>query len=120
MIGKIELLNPVKRQVLTGLVNSLFTGHEEEMKSCVAFVYSDKTSSIVQYLERIKGKKKLEHKSKKKGEQILYKENVEIIFSNKSGVGKSKYIEQNIKKNGKKYIYFPFGGAFNRKDVINR
>ena len=120
MIGKIELLNPVKRQVLTGLVNSLFTGHEEEMKSCVAFVYSDKTSSIVQYLERIKGKKKLEHKSKKKGEQILYKENVEIIFSNKSGVGKSKYIEQNIKKNGKKYIYFPFGGEFNRKDVINR
>ena len=120
MIGKIELLNPVKRQILTGLVNSLFNGHEEEMKSCVAFVYSDKTSSIVQYLERIKGKKKLEHKSKKKGEQILYKENVEIIFSNKSGVGKSKYIEQNIKKNGKKYIYFPFGGEFNRKDVINR
>jgi energy-coupling factor transporter ATP-binding protein EcfA2 len=120
MIGKIELLNPVKRQVLTGLVNSLFTGHEEEMKSCVAFVYSDKTSSIVQYLERIKGKKKLEHKNKKKGEKILYKENVEIIFSNKSGVGKSKYIEQNIKNNGKQYIYFPFGGEFNRKDVINR
>ena len=120
MIGKIELLNPTKRQVMTGLVNNLFTGHEDEIKSCVVFAYSDKTSSIVQYLERIKGKKKLEHKNKKKGENILYKENVEIIYSNKSGVGKSKYIEESIKKNGKKYIYFPFGGEFNRKDVINR
>ena len=120
MVGKIELLNPEKRQILTGLVSKLFTGHEEEMKSCVVFAYSDRTSSIVQYLERIKGKKKLEHKNKKKGEKILYKENVEIIFSDKSGVGKSEIIKQNIIKSGKKYIHFPFGGEFSRKDVINR
>ena len=120
MVGKIELLNPEKRQILTGLVSKLFTGHEEEMKSCVVFAYSDRTSSIVQYLERIKGKKKLEHKNKKKGEKILYKENVEIISSDKSGVGKSNLIKQNILKNGKKYIHFPFGGEFSRKDVINR
>ena len=66
MVGKIELLTPDKRQTLTGLINTLFAGREEEMKSCLAFAYSDKTSTIVQYLERIKGRQKLEHKDKKK------------------------------------------------------
>jgi len=89
------------------------------MKSCVVFAYTDRTSSIVQYLEKIKSKKKLD-KNKKKGEKIFYKENVEIIFSDESGVGKSEIIKQNIIKSGKKYIHFPFGGEFSRKDVINR
>ena len=120
MVGKIELLNPVKRQILTELVNSLFKEKGENMESCIAFVYSDRTSSIVQYLERIKGRKKLEHKDRKKGEKILYKQNVEIICSDKSGVGKSTQIKRDIEKSGKKYIHFPFGGEFNRKDVINR
>ena len=120
MVGKIELLNPDKRQILTGLINHLFTGHENEMKSCLVFVYYDRTASIIQYLERIKGKKKLEHKEKKKGEEILYEEGVEIISSDKSGVGKSTQIKRDIENSGKKYIHFPFGGEFNRKDVINR
>ena len=120
MVGKIELLNPDKRQTLTGLINTLFSGHENEMKSCLIFAYSDKTATIVQYLERIKGRKKLEHKDKKKGEQILYEQGVEIISSDKSGVGKSTQIRENIKKSKKKYIHFPFGGEFSRKDVINR
>ena len=73
MVGKIELLSPEKRQVLTGLINILFTGHEKEMKSCLAFAYSDKTSSIVQYLERIKGREKLEHKDKKRVNKFYMK-----------------------------------------------
>ena len=120
MVGKIELLTPEKRQTLTSLINTLFTGHEKEMQSCLAFAYSDKTSSIVLYLERIKGRKILKHADKKPNEEILYDEKVEIISSDKSGVGKSTQICDNIEKKGKKYIHFPFGGEFNRKDVINR
>ena len=120
MVGKIELLTPDKRQTLTGLINTLFTGHEKEMKSCLAFAYSDKTSSIVLYLERIKGKQILEHKDNKNKEEIKYEENVEIISSDKSGVGKSTRIKNSILKKAKKYIHFPFGGEFDRKDVINR
>ena len=120
MVGKIELLTPDKRQTLTGLINTLFAGREEEMKSCLAFAYSDKTSTIVQYLERIKGRQKLEHKDKKKDQNNLYDEKVEIISSDKSGVGKSTYIKQQILQKNKKYIHFPFGGEFNRKDVIKR
>ena len=46
MVGKMELLSSEKIQILTGLLNSLFIGHEEEMKSCLAFVYFDKASSV--------------------------------------------------------------------------
>ena len=120
MVGKIELLTPDKRQTLTSLINTLFAGQEKKMKSCLAFAYSDKTATIVQYLERIKGREILDHKDKKEKEEILYEENVEIICSDKSGVGKSTQIQDKVKKSGKQYIHFPFGGEFNRKDVINR
>jgi hypothetical protein len=120
MVGKIELLNSDQRLILTGIINTLFTGHEKEMKSCLVFAYSDKTSTIVQYLERIKGHEKLEHKDKNKEPKKLYEEKVEIISSDKSGVGKSTYIKNQVKKSKKKYIHFPFGGEFNRKEVISR
>ena len=120
MVGKIELLNTDKMQTLKGLINTLYIDHEKEMKSCLAFVYSDKTGSISQYLESIKGRQRLEHKDKKKDEQILYNENVEIISSDKFEVGKSTYIKDQVEKSGKKYIFFPFGGEYSRKDVINR
>ena len=90
------------------------------MKSCLAFVYSDKTSSIVQSLIRIKGSKFLEHKDMKINEEMKYEQNVEIVWSDKSVVGKSTKIKQKIENSGKKYIHFPFGGEFTRKDVINR
>ena len=65
MIGRIELLTSEKRQTLTEIINTLFIGHEKEMKSCLVFAYSDKSSIIVEYLERTKGLKKLEHNDKK-------------------------------------------------------
>ena len=120
MVGKIELLNSDQRLVLTRIINTLFTGHEKEMKSCLVFAYSDKTSTIVQYLERIKGHEQLEHKDKNKEPKKLYEQKVEIISSDKSGVGKSTYIKNQVKKSKKKYIHFPFGGEFNRKEVISR
>ena len=49
VVAKIELLTPENRQQLTDLINSLYIGHEKEMKSCLAFAYSDKTSTIVEY-----------------------------------------------------------------------
>ena len=120
MIGNIELLSSKKTQTLTDIINKLYIGHEKEMKSCLVFAYIDKTADIVKYLESMKSNKILEHKDKKKNEEILYDENVEIISSDKSGVGKSTQIKLEIDKKKKKYIHFPFGGVFNRKDVINR
>ena len=120
MIGKIELLTSEKAQTLTGIINNLFIGHEKEMKSCLVFAYSDKNSTIVEYVERIKGRRKLEHNDKKKNTEIIYDKNVEIVYSDRSGVGKSTYIKEKAIKEKKKYIHFPFGGEFSRKDVSNR
>ncbi len=120
VVAKIELLTPENRQQLTDLINSLYIGHEKEMKSCLAFAYSDKTSTIVEYLETIKDHKILRHKKKRNNEEILYDEKVEIIYSDKSGVGKSTFIKRKIEENNKEYIHFPFGGVFNRKQVIDR
>ena len=120
MIGKIELLTSDKRQTLTNLINILFSKRSEEMKSCVAFGYSVRDDSLVRTLENLKGRKFLKHDDKIKMGKKLYKENVEIISSDKAGVGKSTQIKLKILNEGKKYIHFPFGGEFSRKDVINR
>ena len=88
------------------------------MKSCVAFGYSVRDDSLVRTLENLKGRKFLKHDDKNKMGKKLYKENVEIVSSDKAGVGKSTQIKLNILKEGKKYIHFPFGGEFSRKDVI--
>ena len=45
---------------------------------------------------------------------------VEIIKSDKSGVGKSKQIQLEIEKINKKRIYFPIGGAFTKESLISR
>ena len=60
------------------------------MKYRLIFAYSNKIATIVQYLERIKETKKLEYKSKKTYEQILYEEKVEIISSDKCGLEKNQ------------------------------
>ena len=120
MIGKIEQLTSEKRQTLTKLINTLFNSGANEMKSCVAFAYSEKNDSLVKYLEKLRGHQPLFHDDKKKEGQKLYNENVEIIYSDKAGVGKSTKIKSEIENAHKRYIHFPFGGEFSRKDVINR
>ena len=90
------------------------------MKSCLVFVYSDKNLTIVTYLERIKEKKKLEHKDKTNDkQQHLFDEKVQIVFSENAGMGKSEHIKQEVIKRKKNYIHFPFGGEFSRKDVLS-
>ena len=120
MIGKIELLSSEKRQTLTKLINSLFINKGIDMKSCVAFAYEEKTDSIVMYLEKLNGRKPLVHEDKKKQQQEEYDEKVEIISSDKAGVGKSTQIKLKVEARKKNYIHFPFGGEFSRRDVINR
>ena len=56
----------------------------------------------------------------KNEEYTKIKENLEIFYSDKVGVGKSTQIKLKVKAQKKKYIHFPFGGEFSRKDVINR
>ena len=50
----------------------------------------------------------------------IFIDNVEIILSDKAGVGKSTYIKSQIQYSRRNYIYFPINGLFDRKDIFNR
>ena len=47
-------------------------------------------------------------------------DNIEVFISERAGYGKSKEIEDKIKSELKTYIYFPIGGDFTRKKIIQR
>ena len=69
----------------------------------------------------IKKYKKILNLNKNLFESLKYEGNdIEIIRSDKSGVGKSTQIKKEIEEKGKKYIYFPFGGVITREDIIKR
>ena len=59
---------------------------------------------------------------KKDEKNIKYKyDNVKILYSKKSGLGVSSYIKYHIEKEmNKEYIYFPIGGIFSRKQIMER
>ena len=59
---------------------------------------------------------------KKEEKNIKYKyNNVKIYHSQKSGLGVSSYIKYNILYEMKKeYIYFPIGGIFSRRQIMER
>ena len=120
IVGGIELLGNNQKVTILDLLNHLFPKGDEKINSCLIFLYSNKNSDIYRNLEMKKYRKVLELK-KNVFEALKYEENnIEIIKSDKSGVGKSTQIRQDIEKSGKKYIYFPFGGVFTRDDIIER
>ena len=90
------------------------------MKSCLIFLYTNKSADIVKSLSLLKYKKILDDLPREIEDLKIDDSNVEIISSDKCGVGKSTQIKLEINRKRKKYIYFPFGGVFNREHVIER
>ena len=120
IVGGIEMLNNSQKITVMDLLNQFFPKGDEKISSCVIFLYSNKNSDISKNLEAQKYRKILN--IKKSDFQSIKCEsiNIEIIKSDKSGVGKSTQIRKDIEKSGKKYIYFPFGGVLTREDIIER
>lgn len=89
------------------------------MKSCLVVTYMNNDADIVKYIHTLKKKffKNILNDLDNQNMDDINK-NVEIIKSDKSGVGKSTYIISKIKKLGKEYIYFPLGGTFTKKDIL--
>ena len=120
VVGGIEMLGNSQKITVLDLLNHFFPRGDEKIKSCVIFLYSYKNSDIYKNLEMKKYRKILDIK-KSAFESIKFESiNIEIIKSDKSGVGKSTQIRKDIEKCGKKYIYFPFGGVLTHQDIIER
>ena len=122
IIAGVELLEFDKKSILLEILNDLnayFTDGELKQKSCLIIAYTNSASDIVKSLETLKYKKILDISKKHLENLKIENSKVEIISSDQSGVGKSTQIKLST-NNKQKYIYFPFGGVFNREDIIER
>ena len=120
IIAGIELLDNEQKECIINLLNNFFPKGDEIIETCLIILYTTKSSDIYKSLEMKKYKKILEIDKKKYDSEQYNDTNIEVIKSDKSGVGKSTQIKLEIEKKGKKWIYFPFGGVFTREDIIKR
>ena len=121
IIAGIELLPFKEKITFQSIFKELYENNDKKMKSCLVVAYMNTEADIVKYIHTLK-KKFFRNILNDLDNQNMddVNKNVEIINSDKSGVGKSTHIITKIEKAGKKYIYFPLGGVFTRKDVLNR
>ncbi len=120
IIGGIECLNFEQRKSFLELINTLYVENYKKMRSCLFILYTNKSSDIYKCLELEKTVKKLNIVKTEYEREIYEGDKIEVIYSNKSGVGKSTKIKNEILKRNKKYIYFPLGGVLNRDEIIER
>jgi len=125
IIGGIELLEFDKKSILFEYLSELMNKEYKNMESCLIILYTSKETDIYKSLESLKYKKPLNlkreiEKLKIDDEKGNDEKKVEVISSDKSGVGKSTQIKLEVENKNKNYFHFPFGGVFNRQDVIKR
>ena len=120
IIGGIELLEFEKKSKLLEILNNLYEDINKKMTSCLIILYNNKSSDIFKSLNLLKYKQDLNISSEDVGNLKIENSKVEIISSDKSGVGKSTQIKLEIEQTSKKYEHFPFGGILNRIEVVER
>ena len=122
IIAGIESLKYIPKNTLIILLKKILYEFNDNMKSCLIIFSANKGSDIHKNLESIKYRKFFDSKIEYEIANIFFDnaDNIAIISSDKSGIGKSTKIENEIKNKGKNYIYFPLGGVFNRGIIIER
>jgi hypothetical protein len=130
-VAGLESLETEKKSTILELLNNFIdylpqekeeekNKNKEKMKSCLIFLFNSKNSDIYKSFETKNYRYILDISDEKFGEEKYEKNDIEIIKSDRSGVGKSTKIKIDIEKMKKKRIYFPFGGAFSQEDLISR
>ena len=103
IISGVELLAFEQKEILNHLLTDLYEKNIKEnkkMKSCLIVAYTDIESDIIKRVFSLRGRKALRNKMQNLENQNMENvgDNVQIIKSDKSGVGKSTYIEQETEK----------------------
>ena len=122
IIGGIESLEFIPKNYLVELIKKLLSKYNKDMKSILIILSANKDTDIHKSLESINNRKFFKTKIEKEiaGYTLDSTDNIAIISSDKSGVGKSTKIRNEIINNSKKYKYFPLGGVFTRSNIIQR
>ena len=98
------------------------------MKSCLIVLSIHKNTDIFKSLDAIQFKKTLPSSISDDLKKCFFdkKDNIKMVSSERSGVGKSRKIKDDIElkckeeENQFKYNYFPLGGVFTRDNIFNR
>jgi len=101
-------------------LNELKISKEKEIKDIKDEILQLKNNFSLNKKESLKDFKNFDLEKKVFQSEKYDGNDIEIVFSDKSGVGKSTQIKKEIENNKKKWIYFPLGGVFNEEDIINR
>ena len=120
IIGGVELLKFEQKSLIIYLLDYFLKEQKVKMESCLIILYTNKSSDIYRNLEMKSYRAILNIKKSNFENQKYEGKEIEIIKSDKSGVGKSTNTRKEIEDNKKKWIYFPLGGVFSRNDIINR
>ena len=121
IIAGIELLPFKEKITFQSILDNLYRKNDEKMKSCLVIAYTNNDADIVKYIHKLKKQFFGNILNELDNQNMDYlSKNIEIVQSDKSGVGKSTYIKSKIEKLNKDYIYFPLGGVFTRKDILRR
>ena len=121
IIGGDESLEFTPRNYLIKLLKKLLFDIEGKMNSCL-IILSNKSLDIHKNFDSIKFRKYFDSiiENEINKYSLNDSDNISIVCSDESGVGKSTMIENDILNNKKKYIYFPLGGQFTRDNIIQR
>jgi len=122
IIGGIESLEFEQKNIFLSVLNKLLFENNGIFKSCLIILSINKSTEIYKSLCSMKYKKTFYSQIEKELQKQTLDNinNIKIISSDKSGIGKSTKIKNEIIKNEKLYIYFPLGGVFTRKEIIQR
>ena len=120
IIDDIELLQSPQISFIIDSLNQFFQKGNEKLNSFLIIFFKKEDSDIYNNFKEIKYIKNFDIEKKVFNSEKYDGNDVEIIISDKSGVGKSTQIKKDAENNKKNLIYFPLGGVFNGEDIINR
>ena len=128
MIVNSNHLEPTKRKILLNVVKYLIDKLISEKKKMISTLIISSTDSNSEILRTLKSYNSFDFQIK----SLEYKEedfnnlgnvfipNINIVQSDSSGVGKSRYIRDVKGSFESNSIYFPLGGNLTRKNIYNR
>ena len=123
-LARTEFLSEEKKNIILDLIIELFNGELKEnkdMNSCLIIMNSNLEDELCKSLFRLKFIKPFDVPQNKVNAIQIYDKNYDneimVIHSDHSGVGKSTYIKNCAKED---YVYFPVGGIFTKENTLKR
>ena len=126
----INSLNSNLRVQFISLIKQYSVKYEKNLKSCLVLIFNGKDDELHKTLMKIKNIKLFPEDSffeMKYDFSNYFKYNDYVVKSSSCGLGKSQFIKSknqeqagSKKKQQIKYIYFPIGGKFSKKNLVDR